>query len=97
MRVRWTREAAADLEDVLSYIAERNPAAAAAVADRIEETITVIKQWPYAARQDKETGVREAVIRGLPLLVIYTINSLVEIIAVFHTSRNPATKRRRRR
>ena len=34
MTVRWTLEASADLEDILSYIASRNPTAAARVVER---------------------------------------------------------------
>ena len=94
MRAVWTREAADDLESVLSYIAARNPIAAAAVAERIDRTVDDIVSFPRAARLDQETGCREAVVRGLPLLIIYTVTSdLIEIIAVFHTSRDPASKR----
>ncbi len=42
MRVVWTREAADDLEDVLRYIAERNPAAAERVAELVDRTIDSI-------------------------------------------------------
>ena len=98
MRLRWTPEAADDLENVLAYIAARNPAAAASVAERIDAAIAIIKQWPYAARHDEETGAREAVVRGLPLLIVYTVSeTLIEVIAVFRTSRDPRQKRRPRR
>jgi toxin ParE1/3/4 len=52
--------------------------------------------FPRAARFDRETETYERPIPGLPLLLIYTVSEkLVEVIAVFHTSRDPAGKRRR--
>lgn len=97
MRVVWTPEATDDLENVLAYIAARNPAAAASVAERIDRAVDDIAFFPRAARLDRESGCREAVVRGLPLLIIYAVTGdLIEIIAVFHTSRDPATKRRPR-
>lgn len=43
----------------------------------------------------KETGTREFSVPGLPYIVIYIDDGdAVEIIAVFHTSRNPASKRK---
>jgi plasmid stabilization system protein ParE len=66
MRVVWTREATNDLENVLAYIAARNPAAAATVAERIDRAVEDIAFFPRAARLDHETGCREAVVRGCP-------------------------------
>lgn len=95
MKIVWTPEAADDLDTILSFIAERNPSAAASVAARIDHSLQTISQFPRAGRIDAETGTREWPIPGLPLLVIYLHgDALVEIIALFHTSRDPAEKRR---
>lgn len=95
MIVRWTREASRDLDDVLSYIASQNPVAAARVAERIERSVTILADFPRAGRLNPASGAFEWVVPGLPLLIIYTLptDDLVEIIAVFHTSRDPNTKR----
>lgn len=96
MRVVYTDDALADLENILSYIAERNPAAAAYVAARIELAVDDIALFPRASRLDPETGVREHVVPGLPVLIIHQVDDeLIEIIAIFHTSRDPASKRRK--
>jgi toxin ParE1/3/4 len=96
MKIVYTKEALADLEGILSYIAERNPTAAASVAARIDSAVADIALFPLASRLDEETGARERIVRGLPLLIIHTVSDgLVEIIAIFHTSRNPAAKRRK--
>lgn len=95
MTVRWRQEAAADLDDILAYIAERNPAAAARVADRIAHSIGSITEYPRAGRRDEDTGCHEWPVPGLPLLIVYQLaGQTIDIVAVFHTSRDPSTKRR---
>lgn len=95
MKVVWTPEAADDLDNILSFIAGRSPQAAASVAARIEHSLQAISEFPRAGRIDTETGAREWPIPGLPLLVIYVHDdALIEVIALFHTSRDPADKRR---
>ena len=95
MRVVLTRQASADLEDVLGYIAKHNISAASGVAARIDRTLSIVGDFPGAGRFDSETGAREWPVTGLPLLVIYTIQTdFVEVIGIFHTSRDPHTKPR---
>ena len=97
MRVVWTPEAINDLEQVLAYIGQHNPTAASAVAARIDRTIESIGQFPHAGRLDPDTGCRERVVGRYPLLIVHAIDDqhdFVEIIGVFHTSRDPQTKRR---
>lgn len=97
MKIAYTEDALADLDALLSYIAERNPAAAAHVAARIDASVAAIAVFPHASRLDPETGARERAVPGLPVLVIYKVSDdLVEIIAIFHTSQDPASKQRKR-
>lgn len=96
MKVVWTTPATSDLEQILAFLAERNPAAAAKVAVRIKSTVRSIGEYPMAGRLDADVGCRERIVARTPLIVIYTIDEpqqLVEIIAVFHTSRDPESKR----
>lgn len=94
MNVVWTPEAADDLDTILAFIAARSPAGAASVAAAIDHSLQTISEFPRAGRLDAETGAREWPIPGLPLLVIYIHDeTLVEVIAFFHTSRDPAEKR----
>ena len=95
MRLAWTPQALADLDRVLTYIAERNPRAATSIAQRIEATVATIPLMPLAGRYDRETGVFCRVVPRLPLLIIYNLNhedDVAEIIAVFHTSRDPDSR-----
>jgi len=71
MRVRYTRTALHEIEELLTYLARRNPAAASAVAARIEQVVGWIAEFPrigYAVDQ----GVRMLPLGRYPFLVFYT-------------------------
>jgi toxin ParE1/3/4 len=100
--VVWTTGARDDLEAILTYVAERSPQGAATISARIRDAELTIATFPRASRRDPETHTYEAVVRGAPLLVIYDLITSsagklqADIIAVFHTSRDPGTKPGRR-
>ena len=100
--VIWTRAAIDDLNDILSYAAARNAKGAATLAEKVGAAAKALQTFPRASRYIAETNTYEAVVRGVPLLLIYEINSdasgnvRVEILSVFHTSQNPSAKQGRR-
>jgi toxin ParE1/3/4 len=92
-RLRWTAQAAAELEEHLGYIFERNPCAAARLAERVWNVKDMLKNFPATARYDEEMGIHEYWVPGSRLKLIYIIDDeRIEIIAAFHTSRDPETK-----
>jgi toxin ParE1/3/4 len=96
MKVAYTAEALGDVAQVLSFVADQSQTRASDVAARIDMAVKALGIFPRAARFDRETDTYERPIPGLPLLLIYTASDkLVEVIAVFHTSRDPGRKRRR--
>ena len=56
-RLRWTTGAAADLQEHLEYILERNPPAAARLAERVFSVEQTIRRWTHAAPFGNEPGV----------------------------------------
>ncbi len=100
--VSWTKAAIRDLEEILSFVAEQSPQGAATIAARVHQAALDIATFPRASRRDTVTGAYEAVVRGVPLLLIYELikaadgNLQADIISVFHTSRDPDTKPGRR-
>jgi plasmid stabilization system protein ParE len=65
------------------------------VAARIDRTLSIVGDFPGAGRLDPDSGAREWLVNGLPLIIIYMIQpDFVEVIGVFHTSRDPQTKPR---
>ena len=98
MKVVYTAEALGDVGNILSFVAVQSPSHAPNVAARIDMVAKALAIFPRAARYDRETSTYERPIPGLPLLLIYMVSDeLVEVIAVFHTSRDPTAKRRRAR
>src|SRR3954465_6661299 len=99
MRIRWTPEAAGDLEQICSWIEERSPKAALGVAREIRTRIQELRKHPRLGRPGQVEGTRELVLTGLPYLAIYDVQndairvlrvparsaSLAAVVAVIHT------------
>jgi len=93
MTVRFRDEAFEDLEEIASYIARDNPAAAGSVIARIHDviysTLALLPQSGHAAH-----GAYEFPVPHLPYIIVYKpANEGVDIIGVFHTSLHPESKR----
>ena len=89
MKRRLTSRAYRDLENILSYIHERNPRAAMTLAERVEATLDLICEMPLIGRQSVRSGTREFPVARAPLLIVYRIISdHIEVLTVFHTSRD---------
>jgi addiction module RelE/StbE family toxin len=66
MRVRYTRQAKADLEDIFTYVARDNPAAARRVITAIRRDVVLLTDNPGIGRRGRIDGTRELVISRLP-------------------------------
>ena len=88
MKLRFTRQALADLENAHTYVAERNPRAAAATAARIRDAIDGLILFPDRGRAGRISGTRELVIPATPFIVAYRIgNGHVDVLAIMHGAR----------
>jgi plasmid stabilization system protein ParE len=88
MKVRYTDTASADLEDILSYLIERNPRAAATVGKAVETAVARIATFPESAQATDEPTVRMAPAGRFPYLIFYAITEAeVQIIRVLHGAR----------
>lgn len=86
MTIRWTPNAARDLETLFDYISGDNPKPAAAVVDTILAGIDVLERHPYLGRAGRVPGTRELVLS--PYIVAYRLKkSTVEVLAIIHGSR----------
>ena len=59
MRVRWTTDAADDLEQNCDYIAESRPECARRVAQSVVERIGTLQAFPHLGRSGRVEGTRE--------------------------------------
>ena len=90
MQIVWLKKALLNLDEIAEYIAEENPQAASQVVSVIIEQVDLLATQPALGRSGRVLGTRELVISNTYYLVPYRIkNNIVEILCVFHTSRNP--------
>ncbi len=89
MRLRWTRLADGDLNNIAAYIGQDGPAAAARVIlELIDQTEALLTRHAALGRPGRVIGTRELVIGGLPYIIPYRVrDDDIEILRVLHTSR----------
>lgn len=85
MRLVWRASAVDDLEKIISYIAERNAAAAERLQSLIEACADGLAERPFLYRPGRVTGTREAVVHPNYILIYEVIGETVEVIAVVHS------------
>jgi len=73
MRVRLTKVAIAELNEIYVYITNDNPSAARAVVRQVEYVIDRIRDFPEMARSTNDEGVRIFPVMPFPYLVFYTV------------------------
>jgi toxin ParE1/3/4 len=87
MQIRWSPDAAADLQNIVDYIRLDNPAAAQRVGQAIYKRLGVLGSFPYSGRIGRVDGTRELPLPPLPFLVVYRAverTNIVEIVNVIH-------------
>ena len=80
MRVRYTRTALVELEDILSSAARNNPVAAHDIGAEIEKVIARLTDFPLSAVSTDIRGVRVALVHRYPYLVFYEVDGEVLVI-----------------
>jgi addiction module RelE/StbE family toxin len=73
MRLRWTTDAADDLERICDYIAESRPESARRVAQSVVEHISELQSLPRIGRPGRVEGTREIAFPPLPYIAVYEI------------------------
>ena len=85
MQVRWTREAAADLERIADYLFQHVPERAAELVRAVYDAPALLLEFPHRGRPGKKAGTRELVISALPYLVVYTVQGdVVFVVRILH-------------
>lgn len=89
MKLRWTRPALNDLIEVQTYIAQNDPQAAQAVAQRLWDAAQNLTVHPQIGRPGHVTDTREWIVRHTPYLIVYRIRAeTLEILRLWHTKRD---------
>ena len=87
MRVIIRDGAYDDLDRIYRWIAKDRPRVADSVIDRILESIARLGDLPFIGHMGRAPSTYEWVVRGLPYIVVYQIDSNhgeVQVTAVFH-------------
>ncbi|MDO8834223.1 MAG: type II toxin-antitoxin system RelE/ParE family toxin [Vicinamibacterales bacterium] len=88
MTLRWTRLAVSHLDSAFESLAQDNPDAAGAVADRILSAVEALERHPEMGRSGRVPRTRELVVTGTPFIAAYRVRKdRVEILAVLHGAR----------
>ena len=88
MIVDWSPVARRELQAIVDYLAERNPAAADKVESEILDAALSLGHFPRRGRLGRVAGLRELKIRKRPYFLAYLVGGrVVTIMRVVHTSR----------
>jgi len=92
MQVRWLNKALQNLDDEARYIAQEDPAAARLVVQRIVDAINLLPENPALGHTGRIHGTRELIVPDSRYIVPYRVRpdlQRIEILRIFHTSREP--------
>lgn len=83
-RVRWTTDAANQLEGIVKHIQDDNPAAARKVAKALLDSIANLETFPNLGRPGEDVeGTRELVCP--PYVIVYRLkHDVAEILYIWH-------------
>ena len=73
MKLRFERGALADLEEILGYVANDNPAAAARLVSRIESVARRIAEIPELGEETRKRGFRRFPVGNY--LIVYEVGT----------------------
>ena len=73
MRIRWTPAAAADLEQINSYLKQRHPDYRQPTMRRVYEAVRSLKEWPQRGRVGREEETRELLLSPIPYIAVYRV------------------------
>lgn len=88
MSLKYTPEAFADLDNLLDYLAERNPHAQMRVRERLKSCLELLERYPQIGQTTSRISVRRMVVSPYPYLIFYKMmEKEVVILAFRHAAR----------
>jgi toxin ParE1/3/4 len=85
MQLRWSEEAADDLERITNYLFEETPQHAPELVRAIYKAPSVLLTFPHRGRPGKKESTRELVLSPLPYIVVYQIaGDAIHILRILH-------------
>jgi toxin ParE1/3/4 len=85
MQLRWTEEAANDLERIADYLSEHAPDRAAELVRTVYDAPATLLTFPNRGRLGKKEGTREYVLSPLPYLIVYAVRGdAIYVVRILH-------------
>jgi toxin ParE1/3/4 len=85
MELRWTQEAAADLERITDYLFVHAPERAERLVRALYEAPSSLLTFPHRGRSGTKEGTRELVMSPLPYIVVYKVREdAVYVVRILH-------------
>jgi plasmid stabilization system protein ParE len=92
VKLRYTLRAAAELDEVLTYIGERSPQGARRVQTRIQVIIDLLLRHPHAGQLTSKGRLRRMVASPYPYLIFYqATEDEIVIHGVRQSARRPSS------
>jgi len=85
--LRWRAAALDDLESLIGYVTDLDPAAAERLRDRIESAVLPLSEHPYLYRVGRVAGTRELVAHPNYIVVYRVQSDCIEIVNIVHARR----------
>ena len=85
MELRWTEQAAIDLEHIADYLFLKAPERAVEVVRTIYNAPAALLMFPRRGRPGRKKGTRELVLAPLPYILVYKIRGdTIHIARILH-------------
>jgi len=85
MELRWTEEAADDLERIADYLFKFTPGHAERIVRTLYDSPARLLTAPYLGRPGKKPGTRELVVSSLPYIIIYAVGEeVIHVVRILH-------------
>lgn len=89
MRIRWSADAASDLESVAEFYFTRIPERAPSILQTIYESPQKLISFPERGRRGRKEGTREFVLAPLPFILVYQLGpESIDIVRILHGAQN---------
>ncbi len=88
MIIRWTQTAQQDRDDAIDYLMGESPQAALLIDQRIDDSLLLLYQHPFAGRIGRKSGTRELIVPKTPYIATYSVNDgVIVILRLLHMAR----------
>ena len=87
MRIRYSDEAMADLQAIVSFGLKEGLPDPKGFVRRLRERLQILAVHPLAGRAGRVDGTRELPLAGLPYIAIYLVSAeagLIDVVRILH-------------